>query len=83
VHSLAQAANWCCLVKTSLELQSRPLFQINRLDQNPLGRLPLVKSINLKEETRLQLQRSCYQTAPIFNLRQIVHIYPILLFRQY
>jgi hypothetical protein len=36
----------------------------------------LVKSINLKEGTRLQLQRRFYQTAPICNLRQIVHIYP-------
>jgi hypothetical protein len=33
-------------------------------------------SINLKEGTRLQLQRRFYQTAPICNLRQIVHIYP-------
>jgi hypothetical protein len=30
---LAQAANWRSLVKMSLELQSCPLFQINRLDQ--------------------------------------------------
>jgi hypothetical protein len=29
VHNLAQAVNWRSLVKTSLELQSRPLFQIN------------------------------------------------------
>jgi hypothetical protein len=53
-HNLAQAANWRSLVKTSLELQSCPLFQIN-IDQNPLGLLPLAKSINLKEGTRLQL----------------------------
>jgi hypothetical protein len=33
-------------------------------------------SINLKEGTRLQLQRRFCQTAPICNLRQIVHIYP-------
>jgi hypothetical protein len=61
VHNLAQVAHWQSLVKTSLELQSRPLFfsssaifvpfQINRLDQNSLGLLPLVKSINLKEGT--------------------------------
>jgi hypothetical protein len=76
VHNLAQAANMRRLVKTSLELQSCPLFQINRLRQNPLGLWPLVKSINLKEGTRLQLQRRFYQTAPICNLRQIVHIYP-------
>jgi hypothetical protein len=39
------AANWRSLVKkTSLELQSCPL-------QNPLGLLPLVKCINLKEGT--------------------------------
>jgi hypothetical protein len=37
----------------------------------------LVKSINLKEGTRLQLQRHFYQTAPICCLRQIVHIRPI------
>jgi hypothetical protein len=35
------------------------------------------KSNELKEGTRLQLQRSFYQTAPTCNLRQIVHIYPI------
>jgi hypothetical protein len=33
VHNLAQVANWRSLVKTSLELQSCILFQINRLDQ--------------------------------------------------
>jgi hypothetical protein len=76
VHNLAKAANWRSLVKTSLELQLCPLFQINRLDQNHLGLVPLVKSINLKERTQLQLQRRFYQTAPICNLRQIVHIYP-------
>jgi hypothetical protein len=70
VHNLAQVANWRSLVKTFLELQTCPLFQINILDQNPLGLLPLVKSINLKEGTQLQLQRRFYQTAPIYNLRQ-------------
>jgi hypothetical protein len=75
VHNLAQVANWPSLVKTSLELQSCPLYQINRLEQNPIGLLPLVKSINLKEGTRLQLQRRFYQTPPICNLRQIV-LYP-------
>jgi hypothetical protein len=77
VHNLEQAANWRSLVKTSLEQQSCPLSQINRLDQNPLGLLPLAKSINLKEGTRLQLQRCFYQTALICSMRQIVHIYPI------
>jgi hypothetical protein len=38
--------------------------------------LPLVKSMNLKEGTRLQLQRRFYQTAPIWDLSQIGHIYP-------
>jgi hypothetical protein len=33
VPNLAQVPNWRSLVKTSLELQSCPLFQINRLDQ--------------------------------------------------
>jgi hypothetical protein len=33
VHNLTQVANWRGLIKTSLELQSCPLFQINRLDQ--------------------------------------------------
>jgi hypothetical protein len=79
VHSLAQAANWRSLVKTSLELQSCSLFQIKRLDQN-LGLLPLAKSIYLKEGTRLQLQRRFYQTAPVCSLRQIVYIDPILVF---
>jgi hypothetical protein len=51
VHNLAQAAN--------------PLFQINRLDQNPRGLLPLVKPIDFKEGTQLQLQRRFFQTAPI------------------
>jgi hypothetical protein len=32
--------------------------------------------MHLKEGTRLQLQRRFYQTAPICNLRQIMHIYP-------
>jgi hypothetical protein len=35
-------------------------------------------SNNLKEGTRLQLERRFYQTAPICNMRQIVHIYPKL-----
>jgi hypothetical protein len=35
VHNLAQAANWRYLVKTSLELQSCPLFQINRRPKSP------------------------------------------------
>jgi hypothetical protein len=77
VPNLAQVPNWRSLVKTSLELQSCPLFQINRRPKNPLGLLPLVKSINLKEGTRLQLQRCFYQTASIWDLRQIWHIYPI------
>jgi hypothetical protein len=50
------------------------LFQINRRPKNPLGLLPLVKSVNLKEGTRLQLQRRFYQTAPIWDMRQIGHI---------
>jgi hypothetical protein len=48
VPNVAQVPNWRSLVKTSLELQSCPLFQINTLDQNPLGLLPLVKCNNLK-----------------------------------
>jgi hypothetical protein len=67
---------WRSLVKTSLKLQSCPLFHINRQPKNPIGLLPLVKSFNLKEETRLQLQRRFYMTAPIWDLRQIGHIYP-------
>jgi hypothetical protein len=43
----------------------------NRLDQNLLGLLPLVKSVNLKEGTRLQLQRRFYQTAP--NCENLYH----------
>jgi hypothetical protein len=35
VHHLAQAANWCSLVKTSLDLQSCPLFQIYRRPKYP------------------------------------------------
>jgi hypothetical protein len=35
VHNLVQAANWRSLVKTSLELQSCPLFQINRRPKIP------------------------------------------------
>jgi hypothetical protein len=30
----------------------------------------------LKEDTRLQLQRRFYLTAPIWDLRQIGHVYP-------
>jgi hypothetical protein len=66
VHNLAQVANWRSLVKTSLEMQSSPLFQINRLDQNPLGLLPLVKSINLKVGTQLQLP-DCANLQPAPN----------------
>jgi hypothetical protein len=76
VLNLAQTANGRGLTKSSLELQLCPLFQINRLDQNPLGLLPLVKSINFKEGTRLQLQRRFYQTASIRSLRQTAHIDP-------
>jgi hypothetical protein len=76
VHNLAQAANWRSLVKKRLWSCNRvPSFKLIE-DQNPLGLLPLVKSNNLKEGTRLQLQRHFYQTATNFNLRQIVHIYP-------
>jgi hypothetical protein len=32
VPNLAQVVNWRSLIKMSLELQSCPLFQINRLD---------------------------------------------------
>jgi hypothetical protein len=62
VPNLAQVPNWRSLVKTSLELQSCPLFQISWRPKNLLGLLPWVKSMNLKEGTRLQLQRRFYQT---------------------
>jgi hypothetical protein len=65
VPNLTQVPNWHSLIKTSLELQLCPLFQINRQTKNPLGLWPSVKSITLKEETRLQLQGRFYQTAPI------------------
>jgi hypothetical protein len=68
VHNLAQDANWRSLVK---RLWSCSFKLID--DQNLL---PLVKSINLKEGTRLQLQRRFYQTSPICSLRQTAHIYP-------
>jgi hypothetical protein len=60
VPNLAKFPNWRSLVKTSLELQLCPLFQINR-PKNPLGLLPLIKSFNFKEGTRWQLPRHFYQ----------------------
>jgi hypothetical protein len=71
VHNLAQAANWRSVVKTSLELQTCPLF---------LKLLYLTKGNRPRgvwsRGARLQLQRRFYQTAPICNLRHIVRIYP-------
>jgi hypothetical protein len=76
VHNLTQDADWRSLVKTSLGLQSCPLFQINRRPKSPRS-VTFGQVYNLKEGTRLQLQRRFYQTAPICSLRQSVHIYPI------
>jgi hypothetical protein len=62
---------------SKMQFRSGVFDHFNRLDQNPLRLLPLVKSIILKEGPPLQLQRRLYQTAPICSLRQIMHIYPV------
>jgi hypothetical protein len=69
VHNLAQAANWCSLVKNVFGAAI-----VSHLSNWP--KVTDLGYINLKEGTRLQLQRRFYQTAPICNLCQIVHIYP-------
>jgi hypothetical protein len=69
---LAQIPNWRSLVKTSLTLQSCPLFQINRRPKvTDLGDFTkgnrhrgfFGRLLILKEGIRLQLQRRFYQTA--------------------
>jgi hypothetical protein len=67
--------------KTSLESNRVPSFNLIDLTKGnrPRG---FWSSINLKEGTRLQLQRRFYRTAPICSLRQIVHIYPTALYER-
>jgi hypothetical protein len=69
VPNLAQVSNWHSLVKTSLELQSWPLFQINRRPKNLLGLLPLSLLI-------WKRGLDCSSKDVFTRLRQFGHIYP-------